>query len=202
MSYIEFQKQNEPDTPASGKLRFYGDLSTGEPYYKTDAGVAQSLIGPQGDTGPQGPQGPAGNDGADGAPGPVGPAGPMTVDFFNSRTATVTLPNSTAKQTIYTDNVTIGATANVFLLVSLASRSYSASSDMEYDIEFDGNVIQPEYIEEHKDSSTAQENWRMAMLDLGNLAAGTYVMNLRFSKENTGGTAQIKGYTTAVVRYT
>jgi len=207
MSYIEFQKQNEPNNPSTGKVRFYADLSTGEPYYKDEAGAAKSLIGPTGANGATGPQGPAGNDGndgadgADGAIGPQGPAGPMNVEFFNSRTTTTTLPNSSSKQDIFTDVVNISGAGDCFLLVSLASRAHSASSSMQYDIEFNGSVIQPEYVEEHKDIGSTQENWRMAILDLGNLSAGNYNMTLRFSKGVTGGTAELKGYTTVVVRY-
>lgn len=152
-------------------------------------------------TGPAGPQGPAGATGPQGPQGNVGPQGPMTVEAFISETSTVTLPNSTSKQDIYTDSVTISATGNCFLDISLAVKPHSTGNDMEFDIEFDGTVLSPEYVEEHKDSGTAQEMWRSQCLNLGNVAAGTYNLTLRFSKESTGGTAQLKNYTAKLVRY-
>ena len=149
-------------------------------------GVGTSLIGSQGPSGPTGPQ---------------GPAGPMNVEAFISETGTVTLPNSTTKQDIYTDVVTISGSGNCFLDVSLAVSPHSTGTDMEFDILFDGNILSPQYVEEHKDSGTDQTMWRTQCLDLGNLAAGSYTMILRFSKEGTGGTAQLKNYTAKLVRY-
>jgi hypothetical protein len=125
----------------------------------------------------------------------------MNVEAFISETATVTLPNSTTKQDIYTDSVTISATGDCFLDVSLAVKGHSTGNDMEFDIEFDGVILSPVYAEEHKDTNTAQSNWRSQCFDLGNIAAGTYDLTLRFSKEATGGTAQLKNYTAKVVRY-
>jgi hypothetical protein len=160
-----------------------------------DDGIPRTL---EGDAGPTGPQGIQGIQGVD---GPQGPQGPMTVEAFISETATVTLPNSTTKQDIYIDVVNVSVTGPCFLDVSLAVRGHSTSSDMEFDIEFDGSVLDPQYVEEHKDSGTAQENWRSQCFDLGSVTNGNYTLTLRFSKESTGGTAQIKNYTAKLVRY-
>lgn len=201
MSYVEFIKQNEPSTPATDRVRIYVDQSTGEPYYKDDAGVAQTLVGSDGAQGPQGPQGDPGPAGADGAPGPVGPAGPVSVDYVSSRTATLTLPNSTTFQTIYSDSLTAQANGDYILSISIAARGHSAGNDMRFRLELDGSTILPVYTEEHKDSSAPQSAWRTFNFNLGNQAAGTYPLNLQFSKESTGGTAQIKGYTVILWRH-
>lgn len=168
---------------------FYINTSSDEIFGPKSGGVwgaGTSLVGPQGVQGIQGIQ---------------GPAGPMRVEALISETGTVTLPNSTVKQDIYTDPVTISGSGDCFLDISLAIRPHNASNDMEFDISFGGNILSPEYVEEHKDVSAAQSMWRSQCLDLGNLAAGTYTMILRFSKESTGGTAQLKNYTAKVVRY-
>jgi hypothetical protein len=125
----------------------------------------------------------------------------MNVEAFISETGTVTLPNSTTKQDIYTDVVTISGSGDCFLDISLAVGPHSTGTDMEFDILFDGNVLSPEYVEEHKDSGSDQSMWRSQCFDLGSLAAGSYTMILRFSKEGTGGTARLKNYTAKVVRY-
>ena len=126
----------------------------------------------------------------------------MNVEAFISETGTVTLPNTTTKTLIYSDSVTITATGDCFVDVSLAVKPHSTGNDMEFDVRFDGVILTPEYVEEHKDANTAQSMWRSQCLDLGNVAAGTYDLELFFSKEATGGTAQIKNYTAKVVRYT
>ena len=145
--------------------------------------------GDQGDPGPVGPQ------------GPIGPSGPMTVEAFISETGTVTLPNTTTQTLIYSDSVTISGTGDCFLDVSLAVRPHSTGNDMEFTVEFDGTPLSTTYAEEHKDVSAAQSNWRSQCLNLGNVAAGTYSLDLFFSKEATGGTAQLKNYTAKLVRY-
>jgi len=175
-----------------------GGLGNDDDYYlDTDNGdVYQKQLGSWGVVGNiEGPQGPQGND------GPIGPAGPMNVEAFISETGTVTLPNSTTKQVVYTDSVTIGSTGDCFLDVSLAVKPHSTNNDMEFDILFDGNLINPIYAEEGKDQSNPASNWRSQCFSLGNVAAGTYDLDLRFSKETTGGTAQLKNYTAKVVRY-
>ena len=86
-------------------------------------------------------------------------------------------------------------------MVSLAYKGHAGNNDMEFDIQFDGGILLPEFAEEPKDTSTAQSNWRTYNFDLGNITAGNKGLNLRFSKENTGGTAQLKGYTAILIRY-
>ncbi len=195
------KRSTAPASPDTNRYKIYVDGNDDEVKYIDEFDVIRTFKGDQGDTGPAGPQGPAGNDGSDGAQGPQGPAGPMTVEAFISETGTVTLPNSTAKQDIYTDNVTISATGDCYLDISLAFKPHLTNSDAEFDIEFNNSVLTPEYVEEHKDSSNPQEVWRAQCLDLGNVAAGTYPLTLRFSKEATGGTAQLKNYTAKLVRY-
>lgn len=148
--------------------------------------------GDQGDVGPVGPQGPQGN---------VGPAGPMTVEGVADEQGTVTLPNTTTKTVIYSDTFNVSATGNCYLVVSLAARPHAASNDMEFDIDLGGNILVPEYVEEGKDNSAAQSAWRSYTFPVGNIAAGNIDCDLRFSKETTGGTAQLKGYSAFLVRY-
>lgn len=197
-----FLKTGAPDPsdlPDTGYVYKWLEDEGGIPVYKyRDSSGTDGNIGVKGDAGPTGPGGPTGPAGPT---GPTGPAGPMTVEAFISETGTVTLPNSTTKQAVYTDTVTITDDGNCFLDVSLAIRPHSTGNDMEFDIEFDGNVLSPVYAEEHKDTNAAQSVWRGQCLDLGNLLAGNYVMSLRFSKEATGGTAELKNYTAKVVRY-
>lgn len=187
------------ENPDTGYIYTWYELDSGDIILKgeKDDGTVVNIgvEGPQGPVGPQGPAGPAGPQ------GPAGPAGPMNVEAFISQPVTVTLPNSTTKQDIYTDVVTISADGPCYLDISLAVRPHSTGNDMEFDIEFDGNVLTPEYVEEHKDTSAVQSMWRSQCFDLGNLVAGNYNLNLRFSKETTGGTAQLKNYTAKLVRY-
>ncbi len=164
----------------------------------------QGDIGAQGDQGTQGIQGIQGDQGVQGdqgLQGIQGETGPMNVEAFISKTSTVTLPNTTSKTTIYSDSVTIDTTGNCFLDISLAVRGHSPSNDLEFDLLFDGNILNPVYAEEHKDNNNAQSNWRHQTISLGNVSAGTYSLVLRFSKESTGGTAQLKNYTVKLVRY-
>lgn len=167
---------------------YYLDTDNGDVYQK-QLGVwvlVGNIEGPQGPTGPQ---------------GPAGPTGPMNVEGFISETGTVTLPNSTTPSIVYTDSITISATGDCFLDVSLAVRPHSTGADMEFRVDFDGVTLNPLYAEEHKDTGAAQSLWRSQCFDLGNVAAGTYDLDLLFSKELTGGTAQLKNYTAKVVRY-
>ena len=189
------KRATPPSAPTVGRYRIWVDSTDDEVKYIDDTGTVRTFKGDQGDTGAQGPQG------IQGIQGPAGPSGPMTVEAFISETSTVTLPNSTTKQDIYIDNVTIDATGNCFLDVSLAVRPHSTGNDMEFDIEFNNSVLTPLYAEEHKDTNVAQSMWRSQCFNLGNVAAGTYPLVLRFSKEATGGTAQLKNYTAKLVRY-
>ena len=191
------ERITHPDTPAAGRVKLYMfDSGSGvEPYYKLDDASENTLKGDQGDTGPQGPQG------IQGIQGIQGPAGPMNVEGLVLEAGTVTLPNSTTPSIVYTDSITLSTTGDHFLIVFLAVRPHSTGNDMEFFVEFDGNPVGPDYIEEHKDSSADQSMWRTAFIPLGNQVAGTYDLDLLFSKESTGGTAQLKYYASAVVRY-
>ena len=44
--------------------------------------------------------------------------------------------------------------------------------------------------------------WRTFIFPVGSVPAGNIDVDLRFSKESTGGTAQLKGYSAFLVRYT
>lgn len=189
------KRATPPSAPTVGRHRIYVDRSDNVAKYIDDTGTIRSFKGDQGDQGIQGPQGPTGPQ------GPAGPQGPMTVEAFISEKSTVTLPNSTSQQLIYSDSVTISSAGNCFLDVSLAYKGYSTSNDMEFKLEFGGTDLTPELIEEPKEIGSAQENWRSQCLDLGFVTAGTYTLNLFFSKESTVGTAQLKNYTAKVVRY-
>lgn len=201
MSYVEFIKQNEPSTPATDRVRIYVDQSTGEPYYKDDAGVAQTLVGADGPQGIQGIQGEPGQDGSPGQTGATGAPGPTNVDYINSRTATLTLPNTTTFQTVYSDNITAQANGDYILSISIATRPHTATSDVLYRLVLNGVTILPTYAEEHKDASPAQSMYRTFNFNLGTQAAGTYPLELQFSKESAGGTSQIKGYTVILWRH-
>lgn len=188
---------SHPSAPSVGRVKryIYDTGSAQEPYYMGEDGIPHTMIG---DTGPQGIQGIQGNQGIQGVPGPTGP---MNVEAFISEASTVTLPNTTTKTTIYTDSVTISQSGDCFLDISLAVRPHSTGNDMEFDLEFNGNILTPVYAEEHKDTGSAESMWRSQCFSLGNVSAGTYNLSLRFSKEATGGTAQLKNYTAKLVRY-
>jgi len=154
-----------------------------------------------GATGPQGPQGDPGPTGPTGPTGPQGPQGPMTVEGIFSFTGTATLPNVTNKQVVISDTANVSTAGDCFLMVSLSYKGHAGNNDMEFDIQFDGNILLPDFAEEPKDQSNAQSNWRSYNFDLGNVTAGNKSLNLRFSKETAVGTAQLKGYTAILVRY-
>lgn len=199
-------RTSHPSAPTAGRVKTYtyDDGLTQEPYYMLEDGIPRTLIGATGPIGPTGPQGPAGNDGADGADGatgPQGPAGPMVVEAVENQPGDVTLPNSTTKQDIYTTNVTPSAAGSGFLIISHAVEAHSTGNDMEFDIEYDGSVLDPEMNEEHKDTSGNQSNVRSFTYPV-TIPVGAFDFILRFSKEATGGTAILKGYSAFLVRYT
>ena len=134
----------------------------------------------------------AGADGADGATGPQGPQGPVALDFFDANFTVLTLPDSTAKSVARTWSVTLPQTADYHFDMIVGMRPHSTGNDMEWDTQFDGNFVGNEPAEEHKDISVGQERNRPFGGPMGNIAAGTYDFDLRFSKEVTGGTAQLK----------
>ncbi len=193
-----------PSAPATGRVKKYifdDEAGTREPYFMLDDGVPRTLKGNPGNDGADGATGPQGPQGDPGPQGATGPVGPMNVEWFLARTTTVTLPNSTIKQIIFSDNTPMSDNGSCFLEVSLAVVPHSTGSDMEFDLQYDGVTLSPDYVEEHKDVSANQSNWRSYIFDLGFVTSGTKTLNLRFSKEATGGTAQLKGYTSKIVRY-
>lgn len=193
---LNFPKRNStPAAPAVDRYKIWVDGADDEVKYTDDLGVTKTF---KGDTGSQGIQG---VQGVQGIQGNVGPTGPMNVEGFVSETGTVTLPNSTAFSLVYTDSITISASGNCFLDVSLAVKPHNASNDMEFELDFDGVTLSPTYVEEHKDLSASQSHWRSQCIDLGFVSAGVYDLDLYFSKESAGGTAQLKNYTAKVVRY-
>jgi len=169
----------------------YLNLTNGDVYEKSGGSwsVVGNIKGPQGDTGPTG------------ATGATGPAGPMNVEGFVSETGTVTLPNVTNPTQIYSDSITITSDGDCFVDISLAIKPHAGNNDYEFQVQWDGSFVLPALIEEGKDQSNAQSNWRSQCLDLGNVSAGTYTLALFFSKESASGTAQLKNYTAKVVRY-
>lgn len=195
-------RTTHPTAPEPGRVFTYtydDGAGSKEPYFMLNDAIPRRVVGA---TGPQGPQGDQGDKGDTGDTGPQGPAGAMTVEGVVFETTDVTLPNSTAKQTIYSNVINHSTTGDCYLLLGVAYKGYSASSDMEFDVEYDGQIIDPEIIEEPKDTSTAQSHPRTFPYGLGAITSGPKTINLRFSKEATGGTAVLKAYTAIVVRYT
>lgn len=207
MSYIQYKKQETPSVPETGAIRQWVGSDGVLRYIDAEGNITTVTKGDKGDIGDTGATGPAGVDGVDGDTGPqgpqgeVGPSGPMTVESFVSEKSVVTLPDSTTLQTIYTHDITISGDGPCFLDISLAIKGHSTSNDYEFVAEFGGVALTPTLVEEVKDLSTVQSNWRSQCLDLGEVVAGTYTLELQFRKDNTGGTALLKNYTAKVVRY-
>lgn len=189
------KRSSIPDSPTPNRYKIYVDSSDDEVKYIDELGVVRTFKGDKGDQGDQGPVGPQGPQGIQ------GPTGPMNVEALVSEKSTVTLPNSTSFNLVYSDTVTVSAAGNLFLDVSLAIKPHSTGNDMIFEIDFDGVTQTPDYTEEHKDTNSAQSMWRSQCIPLGFFSAGTYDLELYFRKEATGGTAQLKNYTAKVVRY-
>lgn len=205
-------RNTHPDTPSSGRVKdyIYNDNGTPTPYFLGDDGVPRTLkgedgqdgangldgqdgaTGPQGDVGPQGPQG---------LQGPQGPPGAMTVEALIGRTTTVTLPNSSNLNLIYFDPISFDGAGDAYLDISLSCKPHSSSTDTEFYVYFDGFLLAPEYVEEHKDTSNSQSPWRSFCFPLGNVLSGPHTVALYYSKESKGGTGQLKAYTLKAVRY-
>jgi hypothetical protein len=189
------KRSTPPSAPTVGRFRIWVDSNDNEVKFIDDLGVIQTFKGDQGDQGDQGVQG------IQGIQGEVGPVGPMNVEALINEFLTVTLPNTTAPTIVYSDTVNLSATGNHLLLVFMALRPHSTNNQMEFQVEWDNGIVGPLYSEEGKDASADNSNWRMAMIPLGNQNAGNHTLDLLFSKESTGGTAQLKTYVAAVVRY-
>lgn len=198
------KRNSTPTVPGADRFKIWVDSNDNEVKYTDDLGATNTFKGDQGDQGIQGIQGTPGVDGVDGATGPqgaTGAQGPTSYDTVIVNNTLVTLPNSTAKTVIYSDTVNVAANGECVLMVSLAVRPHAAANDMEFDLEYDGGILAPDYAEEHKDSSAPQSHWRTYIFPLGAQTSGNKTLDLRFSKESTGGTAQLKGYTAILVRY-
>lgn len=189
------KRATAPGAPAAGRYRIFVDQSDDEVKYVDENGVIRTFKGEQGDQGIQG------NDGPPGADGPPGPSGPMTVEGVANEQGDVTLPNTTNKTVIYSDTFNVSTAGNCYLIVSLAVKPHSTGNDMEFDLDFGGNILEPVYVEEHKDTSNAQHAWRSFTFPVGNVPAGNIDLDLRFSKEDTGGTAILRAYSAILVRY-
>ena len=125
----------------------------------------------------------------------------MSVEGTNFFTGTATLPNVTNPQTVITDTFNVSTTGDCFLMISLAYKGHATNNDMIFDVQFDGNILIPESREESKDAGNQQSIYRSFTFGLGSVSSGNKVINLRFSKEIAGGTAQLKGFTAILVRY-
>lgn len=201
MSYIDLENQNKPSTPSIGRSRWYISSVDGEPKYLDDQGVERSFIGQQGPPGQDGQDGGIGPQGPVGLQGPAGPAGGMAVEGVIIKDFNVTLPDSTAKQVIFGDNFTMSAPGQVYLMVTMAYKPHSSGNDVEFGLRLNGVDINPAQIEEHKDSSNDQSPWRTACIPVGSLPSGSNNLQLRFSKESSGGSAVLRYYSVIVVRY-
>ena len=189
------KRGSKPDAPATNRYKIYVDGNDDEVKYVDDSDTVRTFKGDKGDQGDQGPVGPQGPQGIQ------GPAGPMNVEGVADEQGTVTLPNSTTKSVVYSDTFNVSTAGLCFLMVSIAMKPHATNNDYEFDIDLGGNILTPDMAEEGKDSSGAQSNWRTFIFPVGNIAAGNIDCDLRFSKESTGGTAQHKGYSAFLVRY-
>lgn len=186
------KRNTNPDSPTVDRYKIFVDGNDDEVKYIDDLAVVRTFKGDQGDQGIQGiqgiqgPQGNAGNDGADGATGPTDLVSKWT------NTSTITLPNTTTKT--FVDGVTfnVPTVGNYVYTGKIAVRPHSTGNDMEFDLRLDNVVLPDIQVEEHKDTNTAQAMGRPFQGDLGSLSAGNHDLDLYFSKESTGGTAQIK----------
>lgn len=189
-------RNSSPSIPGPDRFKIWIDSADREVKYTDDLGATNTFKGEQGDIGNTGPQG------EQGIQGEQGPIGPMNVEFIDNKLTDVTLPNSSSFQSIYSDDFTVSSTGECYLDVSMSLKAHSASSDMQFEMYIDGQFIEIPYSEEHKDTSSAQENWRAYTgIKLGTLTAGTHNIELFFAKENTGGSAVLKSYSLKVVRY-
>lgn len=187
MGELILGEQSVIDTPPTGTWTL-SPKSDG--YYQKDSnGNEETLKGDKGDTGDTGDTGP---QGPQGDVGPAGPAGPVAVLFKEDDDTVLTLPNTTTPQNVFSRSVNFLTTAEYVMQVMVAVRPFSTSNDMEFFWELDGTQVGADYVEEHKDSNTAQSNLRNWQIDLGSVSAGTKDIDLYFSKESTGGTAQLR----------
>lgn len=152
-------------------------------------------IGVKGDAGTQGIQGIQGiqgDAGLDGATGAEGPAGPTALAHKLTNTSTTTLPNTTTKTFIDGITFNVPSTGDYVMTAKISFRPHSTGNDMEWGWRLDNNVLDDLQAEEHKDTNATQIVGRGFQIDLGTLAPGNHDLDLYFSKEATGGTAQLK----------
>lgn len=183
-------RTTHPEAPTAGRMKTYSLIA--EPYFMLEDGVPRLFKGVDGSQGPQGDQGIQGDQGVQGNVGPAGPAGPVSLAFKLTETALVTLPDSTTKTFVTGLTFNVPSIGDYVMTAKIGFRPSSASVDMEFDWRLDNNVLDDDSAEEHKDSSAAQKHGRPFQQDLGSLASGNHDLDLYFSKESTGGTAQLK----------
>lgn len=201
-------RNSAPQNPEPNRYKLWIDSSDSEVKYTDSTGSTNLFKGSKGDTGDTGATGatgdtgPAGQDGVDGQDGATGPIGPMNVEFLVNNTPYITLPNSTSMTYVTEQSFTVSGTGECYLDFSMGLKPNSSSNDMRFELYIDGQYISLGFVEEFKDSSTAQEIWRTYTgMRLNSLSAGSHTITLYFSKEQTGGTAILKTYSMKVVRY-
>ena len=155
--------------------------------YKDENGLVANI----GVIGPQGPAG-VGTQGPQGIQGIQGPVGPMELVAVDTLTTAVTLTDSTNFNLFRTFSIPVAVPGDYIMMGVYSVRPHSAGNDMRFEWDFDGVTIAPTGVEEHKDSSAAQEHLRPIQYNFGTLAAGTFDFEWYFAKEATGGTAQVK----------
>jgi hypothetical protein len=208
-----------PASPKIGRYKIWIDTNDGLVKFTDSNGVTGTFQGPQGPiglTGPQGDQGPQGNQGIQGdqgpqgiqgpqglqgIQGPQGPQGPVELVFVLDVDTAVTLPDTSTKTSLGVIPVNFPTTGDYLFQAMISIRPHSTGNDMEFDWRLDGTQFGPEYVEEHKDTASQQSNLRMFQANLAGQIAGNKSLELFFSKESTGGTAQLKYVSIAIWRY-
>jgi len=209
-------RANPPQSPNVGRYKIWVDSNDGLVKFTDENGVTGTFQGSEGPQGPQGlqglqgPQGPQGPQGTQGIQGEVGPQGPQGIQgpqgavdltYVADVDAIITLPNTTTKTSLGAVSVNFPTTGNYLFQAMIAVRPHSTNSDMEFDWRLGGVQFGAEYAEEHKESVAPQSNLRMFQADLGNIIAGNLDLELFFSKETAGGTAQLNYTSIAIWRY-
>jgi hypothetical protein len=93
---------------------------------------------------------------------------------------------------VYNAPFSVPTSGNYVVTAKISGRPSSTSADMEYDWRLDGSVQPDDSVREYKDSGSDQKVGDYFQMDLETIAPGSHDLDLYFSKENTGGTAQLK----------
>lgn len=191
MSSIQLDNQEvKPSAPSFGKYKIY--IKNGVPKYLDSQDVEHDYKGEKGDQGIPGNDGSDGPIGPEGPVGPVGPAGSMSLIHKDKFSGVITLPNSTSKTFVWRTSFNAPVGSNGYLIATIGFRGHSTGNDCEFDWELNGSILDGDLVEEMKDTSSLAKNLRTFQIDLNTLNNGAYNLDLYFSKEATGGTAQIK----------